>query len=165
MWDKRESHLPGFSSCFRQPRTQTVSGSFVCSQLQAVEPCTAVEASCCGDIHGGLSPGSGFIVLTFMEGCHLELALLSLHSWRVAAWNWLYCPFPCHRTFLGASIKKVGPGSLMGGPGFTWMTTGCQSVFPSRKSSASVLSSLAQGCSTWYCWARPFYSSCFHHRP
>lgn len=102
---------------------------------------------------------------TFMEDCHLELALLSLHSWRVVTWNWLYCPFPCHRTFLGASIKKVGPGSLMGGPGFTWMTTGCQSIFPSRKSSASLLSSLAQGCSTWYCWARPFYSSCFHHRP
>lgn len=131
-----EATSKAFPLCFRQPRTQTVPVSLVCSQLQAVVPCTAVVTQGCGNIHGGLSLGIGFVVLF----------LVVEHCWEWASRRWVL-------------------GRLVGGPGFTWMSTGCQSIFPRGKSSASLLCYLAQGCSTWYCWARPFNSSCFHHRP
>lgn len=57
-----EPTCKAFPPCFGQPRTQAVSGG-LCSQLQAVVPCTAVETPVCGYIHGGLSLGIGFIVL------------------------------------------------------------------------------------------------------
>lgn len=37
-----------------------------------------------------------------------------IHPRRVVTWNWLYCPFSCHRTLLEVSIKKVGPGETGG---------------------------------------------------